>query len=497
MTPNVDEPAQPAQPAASTFRLGFENATPEPLGGELAWTGKPLPDWLDGAVLVRNGPGLFHLAEERMRHWFDGLALLNRFEFSAGAVRYRSAYLASREYVESTRTGRAQFTEFGTAPKRSLWRRLGLVARPRNLFGDNASVNVIPVNGEWWALWDVPNSMRLDGQTLATIGPRAERFDHRAVIRTPHPIRDEEGDQWINVGVGFTLRGPAYTVMSSREPTMEMEHLVSIPSWTPAYLHSFAMSRRHLVITEHSFGPTVGGGINLLLGSKPLADSCRWRRRHRTRLLVVDRDVWKVVQRIEIDPVAVLHHVNAFEDADGILHVDVCAFSDREVINRLFFRFLDRPDGGCLARGTLQRYSIDVRAGTASVRALTSVPLEMPFFDRRRAGLAYRYAYGVSMARDNDFNDELVKVDLHSAETTSYFEAGTYPGEPIFVARPGSDAEDDGVVLSLVLDANRGCSFLVALDARSFTELGRARLPHMVPHGLHGTLTLADHGGAR
>jgi beta,beta-carotene 9',10'-dioxygenase len=37
-----------------------------------------------------------------------------------------------------------------------------------------------------------------------------------------------------------------------------------------------------------------------------------------------------------------------------------------------------------------------------------------------------------------------------------------------------------------VLDSARGTSFLLALDASSFSELARADLPHHVPFGLHG-----------
>jgi beta,beta-carotene 9',10'-dioxygenase len=54
------------------------------------------------------------------------------------------------------------------------------------------------------------------------------------------------------------------------------------------------------------------------------------------------------------------------------------------------------------------------------------------------------------------------------------------------VRQPGSDDEDAGVVLSVVLDAAAGRSFLLILDARSFEELARAEAPHHIPFGFHG-----------
>ena len=61
-----------------------------------------------------------------------------------------------------------------------------------------------------------------------------------------------------------------------------------------------------------------------------------------------------------------------------------------------------------------------------------------------------------------------------------------YPGEPVFVPQPGRQAEDDGVILSVVLDAKRGTSFLLVLNAATFEEIARAEIPQPVLIGYHG-----------
>jgi carotenoid cleavage dioxygenase-like enzyme len=65
-------------------------------------------------------------------------------------------------------------------------------------------------------------------------------------------------------------------------------------------------------------------------------------------------------------------------------------------------------------------------------------------------------------------------------------EPGSYPGEPVFVAAPDAKAEDEGVLLSVVLNGERGNSFLLVVDARSLDELARAEVPHHIPFGFHG-----------
>ena len=56
----------------------------------------------------------------------------------------------------------------------------------------------------------------------------------------------------------------------------------------------------------------------------------------------------------------------------------------------------------------------------------------------------------------------------------------------MFVAAPDADGEDEGVLLSVVLDGRKGNSFLLVLDARSLDELARAEVPHHIPFGFHG-----------
>jgi beta,beta-carotene 9',10'-dioxygenase len=79
-----------------------------------------------------------------------------------------------------------------------------------------------------------------------------------------------------------------------------------------------------------------------------------------------------------------------------------------------------------------------------------------------------------------------VKVDTADRTAQVWAAEGCHPGEPVFVPAPGAQAEDDGVVLAVVLDEHKGASFLLVLDARSFAEVGRAEVPHHIPAGFHG-----------
>ncbi len=48
--------------------------------------------------------------------------------------------------------------------------------------------------------------------------------------------------------------------------------------------------------------------------------------------------------------------------------------------------------------------------------------------------------------------DRLAKVDVNTGAVEIWQQPNCYPGEPLFVATPGGAEEDDGVLLSVVLD---------------------------------------------
>ena len=119
------------------------------------------------------------------------------------------------------------------------------------------------------------------------------------------------------------------------------------------------------------------------------------------------------------------------------------------------------------------------------VERLLDEPMELARINYMRCNeRPYRYVWGVG-ARSG-WLDGIVKGDVEERSTTVFSEDGCFPGEPVFVSRPGAEDEDDGALLSVVLDARTGRSFLLVLDAASLEELARAEVPHHIPFGFHG-----------
>uniref|UniRef100_A0A8C1TQ72 Zinc finger and BTB domain-containing protein 44 n=1 Tax=Cyprinus carpio TaxID=7962 RepID=A0A8C1TQ72_CYPCA len=84
--------------------------TPEPIPTTVKGT---IPTWIHGSLL-RNGPGKFEFGNQHYNHWFDGMALMHRFQIEDGQVTYRSRFLCSDSYTQNSERNRIIVSEFGT-----------------------------------------------------------------------------------------------------------------------------------------------------------------------------------------------------------------------------------------------------------------------------------------------------------------------------------------------------------------------------------------------
>jgi beta,beta-carotene 9',10'-dioxygenase len=458
-------------------RLGFTTLASEVDDAELEVRGT-LPDWLTG-TLVRNGPARFEIGGKRLNHWFDGMAMLHRFALGGGVVRYSNRFLRSQAYNEAEAKGALCRREFATDPCWNLFQRVFTWFSPK--FTDNGCVNVAEWGEAAVALTEIRMPVAFDRETLATLGVR--EYDRRipGPVTTAHPHFDAARDCYYNCLLDFGWRSQYRLFRIDRE-TGGQTVVATIPVDRPAYLHSFGMTEHHLVLVEF---PLVVNPLKLLLSGKPFICNYRWQPERGVRFHVVAKDSGKVVRTARGPAMFAFHHVNAFEQ-DGEIVVDMVTHPTSEVIDELYLDRLRAPNP-VHAMGSLRRY----RIGSSEVVAdqvLSEVMVELPRFDyQRRAGRPYRYVYAISHRSPDNFVDSLVKVDLEGRTHVRWREEGCYPGEPVFVAAPDGASEDDGVVLSVVLDARRGLSFLLVLDAREFTELARAEAPHHIPFGFHGS----------
>ena len=166
--------------------------------------------------------------------------------------------------------------------------------------------------------------------------------------------------------------------------------------------------------------------------------------------------------------------------------VDIVAYDDASIIDALYLdklragdaRRVGRPPAALPAAargrdGTRRGAATTSRSSCRGSPTAAAVGGPTATSTRRRSG-------------GGDFLDSLVKIDVDDGAAAQLGRGGLLRRGAGLRGGAGRDAEDDGVVLSVVLDAAAERSFLLVLDARSFEELARAEAPHRIPFGFHG-----------
>ena len=448
----------------NTFQKGLSSLNQEVEVENLPIQGR-IPEWLSGS-LFRNGPAYFTGG-----HWFDGLAMIHKFSFQSGSVSYSNRFLRTDAYhgVMESEQQTGGFGSAGTAGGKN-----------------NTNVHIMKLDHHFLALTESPGVVEFDPHTLNTVGVYQFEDPIPAHMTTAHPHLDSHTGSLINFTIQFgkTTFYHIYTI----DPVTARRRLIgSIETDRPGYMHSFAITEHFIILLEF---PLIIQPM-LLMKGKGFTDSLTWKPEQGLRFLIVSKADGKLHRKVESQAGFGFHVINAFEQGEDIM-IDACISEEASAVTNLT---IDQLAGDSFrgARPQFKRYILKAGSSFAVEEILSSESIELPSIHyQQHNGQNYRYAYGVSTNRlhPENIDNQLIKVDTKSGNSKIWSQEDCYPGEPVFVPTPDGTKEDDGVLLSVVLDGMKGRSFLLALDAQNMEEIGRAEVPHHIPFGFHGMYTM-------
>lgn len=455
------------------FKLGFSNLDIESNAVTLKTQGQ-IPTWLNG-TLFRNGPAKFTANDNSSwhTHWFDGLAMLHKFSFYEGNVVYSNRYLRSNAYYSTLENGQFNIgfgSKGGTKIK----------------YANNTNINVTILDDRFVALAESPAIIEFNPVNLETV--EVFNFDDSlgGQLTTAHPHYDLQTKRYVNFTTEFG-QAHNYNLYSVAAHSRKRELIASVPTDRPAYMHSFANTENYAIITEF---PLVIDPRDMANEQKALIENFAWKPDQGTLFRVIRKSDGVILKTFEAEAFFSFHHVNAFEINGGLI-LDICALEDDRTVNHLQVSNLKGKTSEPIFV-QLRRYTVKFNSQHVSYDVLSPESIDLPTINYSRfSGLSYRYMYGISTNRHHyeNYPNQLVKADVQNGTTTIWRQDGCYPGEPIFVQRPNTTNEDDGVILSVIMDGHNSHSFLLVLDAQTFEELGRADVVNHIPFGFHGMFT--------
>ncbi|KAK0123286.1 hypothetical protein ONS96_010284 [Cadophora gregata f. sp. sojae] len=359
----------------------------------------------------------------------------------------------------------------------------------------------------------------LDPETLEPIGIATQSTLHpdlKGPSSGTHAKSDPETGDVFNYNLEFKKGTGYYRVFRSNVSTGKTSILALVIA-DPAYIHSISLTKHYVILCVWNSRFSYGGAS--VLWTKNIVDSlnpydedikCMW--------YIVDRRSKEeggqgLVATYESDGFYCFHTVNSFEEStsDGKVDIvsDLIAYPNLDIIKRYYIDNLisDSPTAATFSkdlswRPRMRRFRLpavpqkkgsksadNVLKATSEHTAEWKISPELPTINPRKVLKKHRYVYGLVHTGKSTLFDDLVKYDLETHTAKVWSQHGHSASEAIFVPDPAApeDDEDNGVLLTVVMNGFSGKSYLLVLDAKQMVEIGRANVDGAIGFGFHGT----------
>ena len=432
-----------------------------------------IPADLDG-VYLRNTENQVHQPLGRF-HPFDGDGMIHLIDFKDGKATYRNRFVRTRGFEAEQEAGGSLWG--GLADPVTLARRPGFCAH--GSLKDSSSTDVVVHAGRALStFYQCGEGYRLDAETLEPLG--VESWVPIDGI-SAHPKVDEATGELMFFN--YSKHAP-YLHYGLVDRHNRLLRYIPVPLPGPRLPHDMAFTQHYAILND----------LPVFWDAALLERNIHAVRMHDlpSRFALVPRHgVTEEIRWFEAAPTYVLHWLNAYEEGgevilDGYFQENPTPRPARDAPAGFehMMAYLDEQS----FQPKLHRWRFNLRDGATREAHLDERVMEFGMINQRHAGRKYRYAYSTVSEPGWFLFTGLIKNDLETGESWEYHLApGRYLSETPFAPRAGATDEDDGWLISFIIDENAGGSECVILDARRIQDgpICKIALPHKLCSGTH------------
>lgn len=432
-----------------------------------------IPHDIDG-VYVRNTENQVHAPLGR-HHPFDGDGMIHQINFRQGRASYRNRFVRTRCFTAEQEAGESLWA--GLADPPGLSKRPGFGAH--GSLKDSSSTDVVVHNGKILStFYQCGEAYMLDAETLAQEGvaPWAPLDGVSA-----HCKVDERTGELLFFNYS---KHPPYMHYGVVGRDGRLTHYTPVPLPGPRLPHDMAFSANYSILND----------LPVFWDEELLKRNIHAVRQHNlpSRFAVIPRHGEAAdIRWFEADPCYILHFLNAWEEGDEIVmdgyfqrNPTPQALEGAPKGYEHMMAFLDEHS----FRPELHRWRFNLKSGRTREETLDPRILEFGTFNQRFATRPYRYAYSTTSKPGWFLFNGFVKHDLEKGTSQDLrLPEGVYASEAPFAPRIDAKDEDDGYLVSFLIDENRGVSECALIDCKRFDDgpVVRIALPHKISSGTH------------
>ena len=456
----------PSSDQPHTFLTGIH----APMSSELTITDLQvtgsIPPELNGRYL-RIGPNPITPPDPRTYHWFMGDGMVHGIKLKSGSAQwYRNRWIRSNKVSAA----------LGEAP----------APGQRHAGNDLVNTNILGHAGKTWALVEASSYPVELNEDLDTVAHNAFEGTLKGSF-TAHPHLDPKTGEMHAICYYGPHTNQVRHVVVGKDGKVRREEAIEVKNGPS--IHDCAITQKYVLI----FDLPVTFSMKTLIAGHGFP--YRWNDKHQARVGLLPREgagsetIW-----CDVEPCYIFHPCNAFDNADGTVTVDVCAYKTM---------FNDQYSGPDTTDTKFERWIVNPQAHQVTRSVIDDSPQEFPRPNEKQLGQPYRYAYAMALPEKGlsaVFLDQtrLYKHDLvNKTRQVHDFGSQRNPGEFVFIPGLGATAEDDGWLMGLVVNMGNETTDLVILKANDFEGSPQAviSIPHRVPSGFHGNWLAASAEG--
>ena len=419
-------------------------------------------------TFVRNGSNPRFRAEGR-HHWFDGDGMLHAVQFEDGRASYTNRWVRTTAFLAEEKAGKSLFRGVTERPD---------FTNPLGPFKDSSNTDIVYHGGRLLSLWWLSGAayvVRLP--SLETCG--TETWGGKMPTVSAHPKVDAMTGELLL----FDYKPyPPYLTYAIVSRSGELVHQTTIDYPGPRLQHDLAITEHYTLF----FDMTMMWDPELLKIGKTKVRFYRDRPGHigiLPRYASGDKIRW-----FEVSPFYMYHTINAWEEGDKVVLIG-CKI-EAPCVDDPMNPARQVPTIGVLRlEPMLYRWELDLATGNVKEMQLDDALTEFPRMDNRALGRKTRYSYNQRFAPvPTLLFDGVIKYDIETKSSSAHsYPQGWFGGEVVFAPRIGSTAEDDGYLVTFVVEEATGTSEAWVMDAKNMTAppLARVQIPQRVPTGYH------------
>ncbi|WP_286232604.1 carotenoid oxygenase family protein [Thalassotalea sediminis] len=435
-----------------------------------------IPKALKGSF-YRNGAALHERAQQRYHHLFEGDGMIQAFHFEDGEIYHRGKFVKTKKFIQEQQAGKFLYSGPDSYIKHSR-----SVTNADDI--NTANTNVIPVNGELWALWEAGSPVAISADSLTTngfvnLGENSQYGDKlKGMAFSAHPKIEANGDIW-----NFGMSPTGHIVLYQLNAKGKTKHVNLINTdYRGGMLHDFLITHKHILLILPSLitDKTKKGFFNAI----------EFNDQSPMQVLVVDKATLTLTKRFDLPAGFAFHYGNAWEESDGTIHFDASLYPNTDALHHMS-ELMKGINSGSLTHAKTTLFTL--KPNGVVQQEVIGENSEFPRIHNMNVGLRNHELYTVGSTNNGLWNDTVSKYNISTGKIQQYHYGKDFLVEEHIAVSP-TNKEGEGYIVGTALHvpSKRTCLNIFDVKALSNGPVCRAWLPYHIPLGFHGNFVAAS-----